>query len=169
MDSCGVSRGLPRCLAGSLAWRRAGRLSGRAQKFTDFARTGGRQMPRSRNWRSSGWSMRMSSRPNMFPVCHGKSRPFSTAGNETAWTYSMPRSLHLGHGECLNIRNVTLQVLRFGFPVLACFRFPDAIFSAWSWVYFQVIIAYFFAQGEKLVFNFKSLWSWRNWNWIQMG
>ena len=30
MDSCGVSRGLPRCLAGSLAWRRAGRLSGRA-------------------------------------------------------------------------------------------------------------------------------------------
>ena len=74
--------------------------------------------------------MRMSSGPNMFPVCHGKSRPFSTARNETAWTYSMPRSLHLGHGECLNIRNVTLQVLRFGFPVLACFRFPDAIFSA---------------------------------------
>ena len=40
MDSCGVSRGLPRCLAGSLAWRRAVKLSGRAQKFTDFARRG---------------------------------------------------------------------------------------------------------------------------------
>ena len=130
----GVSRGLLRCLAWTPAVSRgescveAFREGPEIHRFRQDGRTSDAAQQKLKILRME--YMRMSSGPNMFPVCHGKSRPFSTARNETAWTYSMPRSLHLGHGECLNIRNVTLQVLRFGFPVLACFRFPDAIFSA---------------------------------------